>query len=294
MSRTLILMKCKSKTKRLGRSCHRKTKPGQSYCWQHGKGNGNGNSRCPVISNNSKLIFTIRHGQGYHQKPHKQITPDPALTPLGIQQAMDISQKYPLITDSVQLIVTSPLRRATQTALIGLDEAIKGRGIKVVAHDALQEIWSKDADWRDAGRPSSELRKEFPVVDYNVVGLGDHYMKHKIRLTGNKFEKHYIKPQILHSKIKQFRRWLWNRPEKVIAITAHWGALNLLLAQELEGQSHDFHNAMPYTFIATGANNKWEPLIKLDYLNCRALGVDDPQCHKCADGSIDTNFYCCI
>jgi broad specificity phosphatase PhoE len=112
---------------------------------------------------NAKLVHFVRHGQGYHnllanvarqcgatfsgageyeaaiRDSSPYIHPalvDPPLTSLGIQDAKNLRANFSQLQPN--LYVVSPMKRATETILIGFKDHIK-TGITVIAHEDCRE-----------------------------------------------------------------------------------------------------------------------------------------------------------
>lgn len=112
---------------------------------------------------NTKLVHFVRHGQGYHnllanvarqygatfsgageyEAAHRDNSPyihpalvDPPLTSLGIQDAKRLKELYSHLDPA--LYVVSPMKRATETILIGFKDQIRS-GASVIAHEDCRE-----------------------------------------------------------------------------------------------------------------------------------------------------------
>lgn len=112
--------------------------------------------------------------------------PDPHLTEAGVAECRALESRFPF-QSSIDLIVSSPLRRALETALCSLQPAI-ARGVKIVALPELQETSDVACD---TGSDVSDLEREFsdkqgpsgPVIDLSLldkdwnskVGIGPAY-----------------------------------------------------------------------------------------------------------------------
>jgi hypothetical protein len=109
--------------------------------------------------------------QAYHNlKPENHYMPDPDLTQRGNQQAEKLRTTFPY-HDVVDLVVSSPIRRALQTALLGFEEELN-RGLKIMALPDLQETSSLPCD---TGTDIKKLEKEFGStgkVDLSLVDEG--------------------------------------------------------------------------------------------------------------------------
>lgn len=119
----------------------------------------------------SPIVHCIRHAQGVHNIANtgNYNIRDPILTPLGEQQCRDFAAKFPF-HDQIELIVTSPLRRAISTALLSFAPEIE-RGVKVVAMSELQEVGDMPCD---TGSELSVVMQEYRSlpVDFSFVEEG--------------------------------------------------------------------------------------------------------------------------
>ncbi|KAK5994925.1 putative phosphatase SPAC5H10.03 [Cladobotryum mycophilum] len=120
-------------------------------------------------------IVLIRHAQGLHNvdnnSPQAYEIRDPPLTDLGMQQCAELRKSLLERFSSVQnvAIISSPMRRTLQTALLSVDW-LTDRGVRIEA----------DADWQensdkpcDTGSPIPSLELDFPasIVDFAAAGL---------------------------------------------------------------------------------------------------------------------------
>lgn len=120
----------------------------------------------------SPIIHCVRHGQGVHNLSHaNHHLPDPELTPLGEEQARSLCAKYPKLAN-VQLIVSSPLRRTLQTALLAFPSQLEG-GLQVLALPEMQEASNLICD---TGRDLLDVKADFEQlpVNFDVVETGWH------------------------------------------------------------------------------------------------------------------------
>ena len=101
---------------------------------------------------------------------------DPILTTKGAADARGAQSAVAAIVSSIgkpELIVTSPMRRAAQTALIAFDSCIGGDGgVPIVAHELLRESFMQDHIC-DQRLPRSELKAAFPAIDYDQYVFDD-------------------------------------------------------------------------------------------------------------------------
>jgi broad specificity phosphatase PhoE len=118
------------------------------------------------------IIHCVRHGQGVHNLSHaNHHLPDPELTPLGEEQARSLCARYPKLAN-VQLIVSSPLRRTLQTALLAFPSQLEG-GLQVLALPEMQEASNLICD---TGRDLPDIKADFEQlpVNFDVVETGWH------------------------------------------------------------------------------------------------------------------------
>ncbi|KAM0690880.1 hypothetical protein Q7P36_009649 [Cladosporium allicinum] len=116
-------------------------------------------------------VHLVRHAQGYHNiSPEGHALLDPQLTDTGKDQARRLQQDFPFY-NSIGLILASPIKRAIYTALLGFDEQIHRRGLKVVAMPDLQPTSDRLCD---TGVSRHEVAREFEglPVDLSFVTPG--------------------------------------------------------------------------------------------------------------------------
>lgn len=128
----------------------------------------------------SPILHCVRHAQGVHNLSHaNHHLPDPELTPLGEEQAGALGARFPAL-ENIQLILSSPLRRAIQTALLAFPSKMGDGGLQVIAWPEVQEASDLICD---TGRDLLEIKAEFEKlpVDFTVVEPGWHI---KVRVRG--------------------------------------------------------------------------------------------------------------
>eukprot|EP01047_Picozoa_sp_COSAG01_P075258 COSAG01_NODE_12842_length_1677_cov_3.245247_1_plen_294_part_00 len=201
---------------------------------------GDGSSAEP----GGKVLHLIRHGQGFHNllgdvyrshgvefsstgadltdnNPYRRPElVDPPLTAIGRKQASALRARTQLL--SPQLVVVSPMVRATQTALLGWAHLVEGATTTVpfVAHEGAREPGGVHTC--DQRRPLSELQKEFPMIDYSLVEpLGEEdplWHDTQRESTTEVCDRGYA-----------LLEWLHARPETDIALSSHSSILFTLL-----------------------------------------------------------------
>jgi len=124
----------------------------------------------------------------------------------------------------VDLIVCSPLSRAIQTCL-GSFGSVGYR--EIIVSELCRE---KLENGCDIGRPISEIRKEYPNLDFSEMKNEIWwYIPKELRKEANTEnykeifqKKRYQEPEdVLQERINLFKKWLSMRPEKTIAIVSH-------------------------------------------------------------------------
>eukprot|EP00408_Alexandrium_pacificum_P027315 CAMPEP_0171190332 /NCGR_PEP_ID=MMETSP0790-20130122/18802_1 /TAXON_ID=2925 /ORGANISM="Alexandrium catenella, Strain OF101" /LENGTH=371 /DNA_ID=CAMNT_0011655461 /DNA_START=75 /DNA_END=1190 /DNA_ORIENTATION=+ len=121
-----------------------------------------------------RLVYFVRHGQAWSNKlPWVEggLLLDPLLTPLGVEQAKNISSN-PVIADALssdpslraELVVVSPMRRTLETAIFGLNSSLP-----------VSEVpWRLDADIMEvSGLPCDSLNPVGIVPFLKSLGRAD-------------------------------------------------------------------------------------------------------------------------
>ncbi|KAI1381457.1 phosphoglycerate mutase-like protein [Hypoxylon crocopeplum] len=113
-------------------------------------------------------IDIIRHAQARHNVLSSNIR-DPRLTSAGIMECLALSQDIRPFRRKVTRIFSSPLRRAIETASIGI-KPIVGEDIKVILLPELQEI---NATPSGTGSPKERLIKKYGTSQLDMSALDD-------------------------------------------------------------------------------------------------------------------------
>lgn len=175
--------------------------------------------------NKIKTIYLIRHGESQGQTAKKNGLDrkrdnsliDCGLSKKGIQQASDIPSYAP--PESVELVVSSPLTRALQTAVLGFPHK------PILVNYGLREI-------------GSSLPENLPRGDIDQV---IQYIQEKHNLNpsvdGESLKPENWPQQETHysynrtARIQQiFRLMARERPEETIAVVCHYGVISAALA----------------------------------------------------------------
>ena len=160
------------------------------------------------------IVHCVRHAQGYHNLSlANHSMPDPSLTPLGQEQCRNLAKSFPY-HDSVELLVSSPLRRTLYTTLYGFAPELE-RGMTIIALPEAQEVGDVPCD---TGSDPEKLREEMKgePVDLRRVKKGWNTKKGRWAPTADALEK----------RARETRQWLKVRPEKEIVLVTHGGFLH--------------------------------------------------------------------
>lgn len=155
-------------------------------------------------------LHLVRHAQGLHNLcSENTIFRDPLLTPKGKKQCAELQKNFPY-HHNIELIVSSPIRRTLYTSLLGFEENIKTKGLKIIALPELQETSDLPCD---TGSSSVELGNEFAEhpIDFTLVPKGWNVKQGKWSPDWE---------SITH-RAREAREWLYQRSEKEIVVVTH-------------------------------------------------------------------------
>lgn len=125
----------------------------------------------------ASTIHLVRHSESEHNVSKNTSHHDPSLTPLGHTQASQLTSTFPN-PEHIAVVLTSPLRRAIQTTLVGFSHVLDKRyfdaelgggienGVELRLEPDLQERSDLPCD---TGSARDVLEKEFPNL---ALGLG--------------------------------------------------------------------------------------------------------------------------
>eukprot|EP00966_Prymnesium_polylepis_P310433 7172372-Prymnesium_polylepis.6 len=192
---------------------------------------------CTVVADGTppppggKLVYFIRHGEGHHNVVQREwrATPgwdgvsepytldtdpafkylDPSLTAKGEGEARALQPRTAGFTPD--LLVVSPLVRATQTGLIAFERHVGSGRLKVLAHELCHEIGGKHTC--DKRGSKTQLRAAYSNIDYSLVESEEDPMW----LDGRTREP----LRDLSMRAGRFVQWMRSRPESSIAVASH-------------------------------------------------------------------------
>jgi len=178
-----------------------------------------------------KVMIFIRHGEALHnnferdynemgQSGSAWLDPDcprdPLLTERGYGKALDIARALDVVADlKPELVLTSPLRRATQTAVLSLSRCHPSRSIrevKWICHPLIAE--ESGISYSDITSSPDDLESEFGRhIDYSLHRMSYRPVdENNIQLrTASKETKDELERRAI-----DFIKWVKGRDEKVI------------------------------------------------------------------------------
>ena len=199
----------------------------------------------------TKIVHFQRHGQGLHNEIYKQWTErtgkpldlsetDPDKNPFLLDHVIDapLTQKgrdqcaeqrdVASKLGGVELVITSPLVRALQTAHITFEDHLpynSPRGVKWIAHEAVrEELGTLLCNKR---RPLRETEVEFPEVDYTYMPYGDEdvvWDRHAEKTSkdnGDGIAQRESIVDMSHRAYNFLVNFIRGRPEREIVVVGH-------------------------------------------------------------------------
>ncbi|KAE8444330.1 hypothetical protein EG329_000640 [Mollisiaceae sp. DMI_Dod_QoI] len=176
-----------------------------------------------------KKIYLVRHAQGEHNITRDFTIFDSPLTPHGHTQCQQLQQTFPHHS-SVQIVLSSPLRRAIQTAIHSFAPALLRPDINLMLVPLAQEISAKPCD---VGHEREDLEKEIKRLlseEGREVGFDASRIDYSILEEGWSLKKGLYEDslQAVEARAAELRKWLWRRPEKEIVLVTHGAFLHYL------------------------------------------------------------------
>ncbi|KAF3934070.1 hypothetical protein ABW19_dt0205493 [Dactylella cylindrospora] len=168
-------------------------------------------------------ILLIRHGEATHNLRDDFDQHDPGLTKQGKEQCQKLLRdafdagEWPH-WKKLDLVAISPLRRTLETGFLVFDDLVKD-GLAYIIYPELQETSDRPCD---TGRPTAELKLMFPGIQFDECDRTNWLQKkHGFYTRAN-----------LETRAIFVRKWLYERPEEVIAVVTHSGFLRWLAAAD--------------------------------------------------------------
>lgn len=186
-----------------------------------------------VLEKGGKVLHAMRHGTtemnvflrsnpygstGFHDPGFY----DTVLTPDGREGAKLARRKVKALKLKPELLVVSPLTRALQTADLAFKDVECPITVEALARE---RVWLSS----DCGSSPQELGRNWPADRYTFDHLPDIWWSNG----GNDDPKHVVlePEEEFAARVDELRDWLMGRPEKVIALVAHWGLLEKLTGE---------------------------------------------------------------
>ncbi|KAJ5398024.1 phosphoglycerate mutase family protein-like protein [Penicillium cosmopolitanum] len=172
------------------------------------------------------VLYVIRHAQGEHNDSHH--LRDALLTEAGKAQCKDLQEHF-LFMQDVQALIASPLRRAIQTAAFTFAPELEKRQLPIILAPDAQEISFLPCD---LGHDADVIKMQAPdliakaVPSYNVLNLDTTLVDESWNS-----KKGIQAPNLnaVRSRAARLRNWIYNRPEKYLALVSHGGFLHYLM-----------------------------------------------------------------
>jgi broad specificity phosphatase PhoE len=165
------------------------------------------------VAGGAKRVLFIRHGEAGHNVRWFNTERDTTLTPAGLKQVerLDELLEADSATKGVQVILASPLSRTIQTATKGCRSLI-ARGVPVELCALMAERNCGVLFPADHGSSKQQLARAWPnVVADKWKGLDE------LPDTWPSERKEFCWAQ----RVGEFREYLLDRPEKVVAVVGH-------------------------------------------------------------------------
>jgi len=197
------------------------------------------------LASADKEILFIRHGRSemneHNHQPGKQwgahsfVDPglfDTRLSPRGVAQAKRLGRSFLEADPCVDLLCSSPLTRALQTATHVFDSGrVSPKKRAVVSPLCAERVYLSS----EVGRLHPELALEFPGFDYSTVAGGPWWYEghatpeaHNDWRPMGKYLCHGEPFPTFTSRLELFKEWLVAQPERRIAVVSHWGVIHAL------------------------------------------------------------------
>ncbi|KAJ5443912.1 phosphoglycerate mutase family protein-like protein [Penicillium daleae] len=163
------------------------------------------------------ILYVIRHAQGEHNVNDSHHLRDALLTEIGKAQCRELQEKFSFLQD-IEVILSSPLRRTIQTAAYTFAPELEKRQIPIVLVPKAQEISSLACD---IGHDAEVTISEAPKLIANAAPLWD-----ASNLDTTLKGIYASTLPAVHQRAAEMRNWIYNRPEKHIALVTHGGFLH--------------------------------------------------------------------
>ncbi|PWN89482.1 phosphoglycerate mutase-like protein [Acaromyces ingoldii] len=179
-------------------------------------------------------ILLCRHSQAEHNVDLDYSIPDAPLTALGKKQSAALQKQIAGLYDSVDVVVSSPLRRTLQSTKLGWGPAVERLGgiSKVVCLPQAQECNDFPCD---TGSPRQELESLDEFKGFNLELLTPDWTSK---------QGFYAPDRATIAKRAQWvRQFLRGRPEHTIVLVAHGDILRQITSTAEGPSTYQWKNA---------------------------------------------------
>ncbi|WCJ19683.1 Phosphoglycerate mutase family protein [Euphorbia peplus] len=209
-----------------------------------------------------KILHLVRHAQGNHNVAGENnhdalLSPeffDSQLSSLGLQQASDLRNHVQEsgLHKGIELVITSPLTRAMQTAVEVFANKTTSNDVKCPPFLAIELCRERFGQHPcDKRRSISETRPLFPQIDFSMIESDDDNLwKDDVRETNEEVAARGL----------QFMDWLDTRPEKEIAVVTH----NRFLENTLNALTNDCDPSLKAQICKQFGNCELRSMVMVD------------------------------
>ncbi|GAA5982393.1 hypothetical protein JCM10908_006629 [Rhodotorula pacifica] len=181
----------------------------------------------------NKILYLTRHAQAYHNVAEDYSIPDAELTPLGREQSAALRRDTEgTFQKEADLIVSSPLRRPMQTALIGyaplIERLTKEENKPMILLPELQEVNDLPCD-TGSSLASLSSNPEFSSLSFSSLSPSP-LPAHWLGAPSWTSKQGIFDPARVGERVKWVRKWLKKREEERIVVVAHGDVLRWLTA----------------------------------------------------------------
>jgi phosphoserine phosphatase len=187
-------------------------------------------------------IILVRHGQSNYnaEKRYQGSSDDSVLTDLGLTQARKVGET--LVTESIDSIYVSPLKRTRQTATEIINQFSSNTYSPIIYHEALREI--DLPEWE--GLPFTQVQNDFPDAYKTWIEQPQLFQIQKLEKSDDSPIALLTKPifpvQDIYDRSRQFWKMLLPRQlGKTVLIVSHGGTIRALMSTALGIPIEQFH-----------------------------------------------------
>tara|TARA_Y100000816_G_scaffold196974_1_gene144148 strand:- start:3723 stop:4295 length:573 start_codon:yes stop_codon:yes gene_type:complete len=184
-----------------------------------------------------KKIICIRHGTALHNVLFPDIGVeaytkhlDTPLVEKGMQESNALRETWKE-RDDTQLVIVSPSKRTLDTA----SNIFLGYKGKMIALDCVME-YPQGHDICNKRKNKSYLEKMYSHIDFSLVETNEPAWKET---------SEYLHE--LQDRVKQFKKFVLERPEEKIVLVSHSSYIKTLMGLEIGDESNELNHCFPYS-----------------------------------------------